>query len=46
MKRVNLYSSTNADRTINCFLSDKDEVNVLEETADYFFVEKADGKRM
>lgn len=44
VQRVNLFSTTSPDRTINCFLTKGDKVNILEDADPYYLVEKVDKK--
>lgn len=45
VQRVNLYNSTSANRTINCYLKNGDKVNILEDADPYYLVEKTGGQK-
>jgi hypothetical protein len=44
VKRVNLFSSTSSNRTINCYLKKEDKVNILEDADPYYLVEQVSSK--
>lgn len=39
VNRVNLWTSTSSDRKINCFLIDRDKIQILEDAEPYYLVE-------
>ncbi|MBP7399835.1 MAG: hypothetical protein KA954_09640 [Chitinophagales bacterium] len=44
VQRVNLFSTTASNRTINCYLKNGDKVNILQDADPYYLVEKVDDK--